>query len=95
MAAIIQTPRLILREWTDDDAEPYLLHCNTQAVMEHIGGVRSSSDVKSEVADLISQQREVRPRLLGEPKGRARVYNDPSGMAFVSSGSEAQPLNLS
>ena len=58
MSMIIQTPRLMLREWKEEDVEPYLETCNTEAVMAHLGGVRARSEVRQEVADLISQQRD-------------------------------------
>ena len=58
MVLVIQTPRLLLREWTTDDIDTYVQTCNTPEVMEHLGGVRSAAEVMDEVKDLISQQRD-------------------------------------
>lgn len=46
---IITTHRLRLRTWRDTDAAPYGLHCNTQPVMEHLGGVVSQRAVSQDV----------------------------------------------
>lgn len=35
----LETKRLILRDWREDDWPPFLKHTNTPAVMEHLGGV--------------------------------------------------------
>ena len=34
-----ETDRLILRDWREEDWEPFFKHTNTPAVMEHLGGV--------------------------------------------------------
>lgn len=38
---MIETERLILREWRADDCEPFFRHLNTPAVMRWLGGVKS------------------------------------------------------
>jgi RimJ/RimL family protein N-acetyltransferase len=37
---MIETDRLILRDWRDSDAEPFERHTNTPAVMRWLGGVK-------------------------------------------------------
>ena len=41
---MIETERLILRDWTDADIEPFLHHTNTPAVMRWLGGVKSGPE---------------------------------------------------
>jgi RimJ/RimL family protein N-acetyltransferase len=41
---MIETERLILRDWTEDDIEPFLRHTNTPAVMRWLGGVKSGPE---------------------------------------------------
>lgn len=41
---MIETARLILRNWTEDDIAPFLRHTNTPAVMRWLGGVRTRDD---------------------------------------------------
>ncbi len=36
---MIETPRLILRDWRDEDWEPFFRHTNTPEVMRWLGGV--------------------------------------------------------
>ena len=43
---MIETERLILRNWTADDVEPFIRHTNTPAVMRWLGGVREEADVR-------------------------------------------------
>lgn len=38
-----ETERLILRDWTADDADPFMAHLNTPAVMRWLGGVQDRS----------------------------------------------------
>jgi RimJ/RimL family protein N-acetyltransferase len=38
---LIETGRLRLREWTAADAEPFIRHTNTPAVMRWLGGVKA------------------------------------------------------
>jgi RimJ/RimL family protein N-acetyltransferase len=44
----IETERLVLREWAEDDIEPFL-RLNTPAVMRWLGGVRSREDMEQAV----------------------------------------------
>ena len=37
---MIETPRLRLRNWREEDVEPYIRHLNTEPVMRWLGGVR-------------------------------------------------------
>jgi RimJ/RimL family protein N-acetyltransferase len=37
---MIETERLILRDWREEDLEPFLRHTNTPAVMRWLGGVQ-------------------------------------------------------
>ena len=41
---MIETERLILRDWTEDDVEPFLEHTNTPAVMRWLGGVKEGPE---------------------------------------------------
>lgn len=38
---MIETARLILRNWREEDIEPFIRHTNTPAVMRWLGGVQS------------------------------------------------------
>ena len=44
----IETERLVLRDWTEADVEPFL-RLNTPAVMRWLGGVRSREDMEQAV----------------------------------------------
>ena len=37
---MIETPRLTLRNWREDDVEPFIRHTNTEPVMRWLGGVK-------------------------------------------------------
>jgi RimJ/RimL family protein N-acetyltransferase len=37
---MIETPRLRLRDWREEDIEPFIRHLNTKKVMRWLGGVR-------------------------------------------------------
>jgi RimJ/RimL family protein N-acetyltransferase len=37
----IETPRLVLRDWTEADIEPFIRHLNVEPVMRWLGGVRT------------------------------------------------------
>ena len=41
-----ETPRLRLRNWREEDAETFLLHTNTPAVMRWLGGVKTRDFVE-------------------------------------------------
>jgi len=38
---MIETERLVLRDWREEDAEPFIRHTNTPAVMRWLGGVQT------------------------------------------------------
>jgi RimJ/RimL family protein N-acetyltransferase len=38
---VIETPRLRLRNWREEDVEPFIRHLNTAPVMRWLGGVRT------------------------------------------------------
>ncbi len=42
---MIETERLVLRNWTQADKEPFLRHTNTPAVMRWLGGVKTRDHV--------------------------------------------------
>ena len=48
---MIETERLILRDWRDGDLEPFARHLNTEAVMRWLGGVRSREFLDGVVRD--------------------------------------------
>lgn len=53
---IFKTRRLRLRTWRLRDAQAYDRHCNTDDVMEHLGGVMTPRQLKLEVKWLIQHQ---------------------------------------
>lgn len=56
---MIETRRLILRDWRDEDVAPYVRHTNTPAVMRWLGGVMPEEEARQGVADRIMRwQRE-------------------------------------
>ena len=56
---MIETPRLLLRDWLEEDVEPYIRHTNTPAVMRWLGGVMSDEEARDTLADRIMRwQRE-------------------------------------
>lgn len=48
---MIETERLILRNWREEDAEPFERHTNTPAVMQWLGGVKPPELIRSVVPD--------------------------------------------
>jgi RimJ/RimL family protein N-acetyltransferase len=55
---MIETGRLILRDWREDDIEPFLRHTNTPAVMRWLGGVRSEADQRQAIGRIMRWQGE-------------------------------------
>ncbi|QJQ33621.1 GNAT family N-acetyltransferase [Sphingomonas lacunae] len=47
---VIETPRLILREWRDEDSAPFKFHLNTPTVMRWLGGIQSDAEFDAFVA---------------------------------------------
>jgi len=43
---VIETPRLLLRDWRDEDVDVFVRHTNTPAVMRWLGGVRDEGQVR-------------------------------------------------
>jgi RimJ/RimL family protein N-acetyltransferase len=48
---MIETERLILRDWNEGDIEPFLRHTNTPAVMRWLGGVRDEADIRQVITE--------------------------------------------
>jgi RimJ/RimL family protein N-acetyltransferase len=46
---MIETERLLLRSWREEDAEPFIRHTNTPAVMRWLGGVRDPAFLRDVV----------------------------------------------
>jgi len=55
---MIETERLILRDWTEADVAPFLRHTNTPAVMRWLGGVRSEAEQREAIGRIIRWQDE-------------------------------------
>lgn len=55
---MIETERLILRDWTEADIAPFLTHTNTPAVMRWLGGVRSEADQRESIGRIMRWQEE-------------------------------------
>lgn len=54
---IIETDRLILREWRDEDREPMFVHLNSQpAVMEWLGGAQTREESDAGIDRIIGYQ---------------------------------------
>lgn len=54
---MIQTERLILRPWREEDREPYLATCNTAAVSQHVGGPASVASIDAAIARIHASQK--------------------------------------
>jgi len=50
---MIETARLILRNWREEDIEPFIRHTNTPAVMRWLGGVKSEEEHRTAFRDRI------------------------------------------
>lgn len=48
---MIETPRLILRDWREGDIAPFTRHTNTEPVMRWLGGVKSEAEIRAVVED--------------------------------------------
>jgi len=53
---MIETARLILRDWREEDIAPFLRHTNTGAVMRWLGGVRSDAEQRESIGRLMRWQ---------------------------------------
>ena len=56
---MIETERLTLRNWREDDADQFHLHTNTPAVMRWLGGVKTREALR-EVSDRLTRWQEER-----------------------------------
>ena len=50
---MIETQRLRLRGWREEDIEPFIRHTNTPAVMRWLGGVKSAEEHRQIIRDRI------------------------------------------
>jgi RimJ/RimL family protein N-acetyltransferase len=50
---MIETERLTMRDWREDDIEPFVRHTNTQAVMRWLGGVQDPELLKARWRDRV------------------------------------------
>jgi len=55
---MIKTDRLILREWSEGDIEPFIRLTNTPAVMRWLGGVRSEAEQQEAIGRIMRWQEE-------------------------------------
>jgi len=55
---MIETDRLVLRDWNEGDIEPFLRHTNTPAVMRWLGGVKSRADQDEAIGRIMRWQAE-------------------------------------
>ena len=56
---MIETPRLMLRDWREEDIDPFVRHTNTPAVMRWLGGVQPEEKMRQILTDrIIRWQRE-------------------------------------
>jgi len=55
---MIETARLILRDWREEDIASFLRHTNTGAVMRWLGGVRSDAEQRESIGRLVRWQAE-------------------------------------
>ena len=53
---MIETSRLILRDWSEGDIEPFLRHTNTPAVMRWLGGVKSLAEQSEAIGRIMRWQ---------------------------------------
>ncbi len=48
---ILETPRLLLRDWREQDLEPFIRHLNVEPVMRWLGGVRTREQQQASVRE--------------------------------------------
>ena len=53
---MIETARLLLREWHEGDRDPFLAMCNAPAVMAHLGGPQTAEQVDAAIARVRASQ---------------------------------------
>jgi len=49
---VIETERLLLRSWREEDADPFIHHTNTPAVMRWLGGPRDPAQLRDVVVNV-------------------------------------------
>ena len=54
----METARLRLREWREQDFEPFIRHTNTPAVMRWLGGVKSEAEARAMLAERLVRWQE-------------------------------------
>ena len=52
----LETERLRLRSWRDNDIEPYAKACNTRSVMRWLGGVQTPAEVEADVRYFVASE---------------------------------------
>jgi len=57
---MIETGRLVLRNWTEADIEPFLRHTNTPQVMRWLGGVAEAGEAGARIRERIMAWQEER-----------------------------------
>ena len=57
---MIETERLHLRNWRDQDIAPFIRHTNTPAVMRWLGGVKPEHEMKAIVEDRLMRWQDER-----------------------------------
>jgi RimJ/RimL family protein N-acetyltransferase len=55
---MIETERLILRDWGEGDIGPFMRHTNTPGVMRWLGGVRSEAEQQEAIGRIMRWQKE-------------------------------------
>ncbi|MDQ4087888.1 MAG: GNAT family N-acetyltransferase [Pseudomonadota bacterium] len=55
---MIETPRLFLRDWREEDIEPFIRHTNTPAVMRWLGGVKPEDVMRRIIVERIMRWQE-------------------------------------
>src|SRR5687767_7234359 len=57
---MIETERLMLRDWREEDVEPFLHHTNTPAVMQWIGGVKPPEQAREMIRSRVMRWQQER-----------------------------------
>jgi RimJ/RimL family protein N-acetyltransferase len=57
---MIETPRLRLRDWREEDIEPFIRHLNTKKVMRWLGGVRPPQEHREIIRSRVMPWQEAR-----------------------------------
>ena len=57
---MIETERLILRDWTEADIEPFVRHTNVPAVMKWLGGVKPPEEARTIIRSRLMRWQEER-----------------------------------